>query len=707
MTRIKTTSSEVHDHDQEPPAKRRRIDGEPAFLRPAKSASQLAPLLTILHSIPLARESLLLPAFKIDSYGSDSRWWSGSVIGTPRVSHDNMSHSFSTASEIIAESQRLMAFLDKTDRAYGSIDAFTNMEAHVNHFSNSSIDKFWKVWLNSAMVVTQDDPLTQIFTSSAVQEDSEDKSPTSTVDFQCLEIPTKGFSEDYSLYDVLDCSLWPDVQYPMLDRAYINVCAEVFTVRLYSSSPESRTPLGMTVPPVWYPDRYFLENVNEVSDMRLRKGRAAREVNGFDRQKRRFLAHEDLEKKDLDVREALRSAVDAVEIISQKEDPTSNPGYEQEQQLLSKAEGSDCAESLKTIMDRIDQKVALLEKRKEEAKRTVREITQLYTKPSDDPARPPFRKYTLRGVSTAPDTTYILRSKKKQLDLIEMDDDAESDLIVVDQWWKITYGRSSNDESAPQPGPLTQQQAVERDERCAAAGTQTNFSVTAVDLEDVLRAAKDECIDSLLLVYANQNAVDYETSELKPDLEKFVRADNRLFKQELIENHRSLNSSDETIRSSNYDPGSDMDDVALDSTPATPFDEYMNDAYEREATPMAISSPKREGSASDAEPDISPKRNKYLNDSGGVNRTGGTTLINTEEELPPYTPIAPAPPREMTQTANATLKLRSNNPYLMQMAPQQPNRIGVASEQMMRRIEEQQDTGEATNGSSSSHVEYL
>lgn len=53
------------------PADRRRVADEPAFLRPSQDNLYLGGLLTILHSIPLAREALLLRNKVLPKYGHD------------------------------------------------------------------------------------------------------------------------------------------------------------------------------------------------------------------------------------------------------------------------------------------------------------------------------------------------------------------------------------------------------------------------------------------------------------------------------------------------------------------------------------------------------------------------------------------------------------------------------------------------------------
>ena len=64
----------------------------------------------------------------------------------------------------------------------------------------------------------------------------------------------------------------------------------------------------------------------------------------------------------------------------------------------------------------------------------LKEISQLYTNPVDDPNQPPHEKYTLRGVSTGANVVYVLEKTKP---------DEEKDILSADakdwQWWKIEY----------------------------------------------------------------------------------------------------------------------------------------------------------------------------------------------------------------------------------------------------------------------------
>ena len=62
------------------------------------------------------------------------------------------------------------------------------------------------------------------------------------------------------------------------------------------------------------------------------------------------------------------------------------------------------------------------------------EISQWYTKVSEDPKEPPHYKYLLRGVSSSKETTYVLEKNGT------IDDFATSETDEPEwQWWKLSY----------------------------------------------------------------------------------------------------------------------------------------------------------------------------------------------------------------------------------------------------------------------------
>jgi hypothetical protein len=119
------------------PSKRKRQAGEPAFLiqGPGFSSApkhRLGAILTILHEIPLARNTLLKLGEAPATYGHNSLWWTGQGIvpqhqleAIQRNEWQEMTPR-ELGAAFNAEVHRLMAFLDLTDRSYGSVGALAD-----------------------------------------------------------------------------------------------------------------------------------------------------------------------------------------------------------------------------------------------------------------------------------------------------------------------------------------------------------------------------------------------------------------------------------------------------------------------------------------------------------------------------------------------------------------------------------------------------
>ena len=75
-----------------------------------------------------------------------------------------------------------------------------------------------------------------------------------------------------------------------------------------------------------------------------------------------------------------------------------------------------------------------MEDSKAQALDKLRDLSKVLTKPSADPDLSPNKKYTLRGVSTNHNTTYVLEKTRP-----EDEDDLLSAEACDWQWWKIQF----------------------------------------------------------------------------------------------------------------------------------------------------------------------------------------------------------------------------------------------------------------------------
>lgn len=652
------------------PEFRRRKAEEPAFLRPSHHSGYLHALLTILHSIPLARAALLLPPVKNVSYGYDSEWWSGTRIVAPKtIAYDDGIVPQSDADDFIYETQRLMAFLDSTTRSYGSADILVDMECYRNCNAESQLSQFFQTWTAAALELAPDEQLTQIFSSVALKNPRNARAQLSQKEFACLEPHHR--PGDETLYDSLDVAIWSDNVDLPLEDVWIEYAAPVFTMRLHDPKPNPamrRDKVDVRIPATWYPDRY-LESCKQLSrEMRARKVDLSREIHRLQILQARCLSQPGPDGT-LDVRRTLLDAAKAAELAA-KEQALLNglhPAIDMSSSNASHISETDrdrCAQELRMLVERIDKKMRSLEERKERALQLYRTVARQLTQPSSDPLEPPTHKYTLRGVSTHPHITYVLRPVVE--DLMDVGDDNHDQVNgevggtdqarTAGQWWRISF---SNDEShladeLPVQGPLTQVEdeagggyAVEAANpysdwarKVQQPGSRSSFSVRKVREVEVLKAAREES-NSVLLVYASDDAVNLDPShipDLTPELRAFVEADNAAFEREL-----------------RGESGAEMQGMPMaDETGKLVDDEDMET--------MPPSSPKRssDGAASP------PQWSKGVDDR-----------YAPPDDPPPYEAIGSNTAPEMEEKG-------SGSP----LTPVRSNRIGQHAERMMARIDE-------------------
>ena len=238
------------------PQERKRVDDEPPFLRPSQEGGYLGGIITILHSIPLAREALLLRDHSLSNYGHDAQWWNGQTIHLPRVVSVHDTHGLSgDLEDTIHETQRLMAFLDSTERAFGSVDSLAGIDS-LSSDMEGIVTAYLEKWRQAALhAVGGDNPLANVFSSVALKRPfSVEDTPTDHM-FSCLD-PVVDVEHGQTLYDVLDSAIWPDRVGDELDDVWIEELADVLTIKLDCGDP-SEESIDVKVPATFFPDRYM------------------------------------------------------------------------------------------------------------------------------------------------------------------------------------------------------------------------------------------------------------------------------------------------------------------------------------------------------------------------------------------------------------------------------------------------------------------
>jgi hypothetical protein len=259
------------------PGERKRDAGAPAFLKPSIEDHRLGALLTIYHEIPLVREILLNRKDVLPSYGSNNEWWTGRAIDLPATNEPGDAER-----EVGQEMQRLMAFLDKTERSYGSADALANLLAVKRKYRGYesveiAVMKAYRELLEDSDATGAIKKLFSIGVEGSDQADSEEFS------ILRMDLPTKN-SDQETLYDIADATLWNLEPLELSNSPYLSHIGDVIAFQLGGNSSSK----GIEIPSVWYPDRYLESSRQAALDMRTKKMDVDETLRRIDAQEERL-----------------------------------------------------------------------------------------------------------------------------------------------------------------------------------------------------------------------------------------------------------------------------------------------------------------------------------------------------------------------------------------------------------------------------------
>ena len=247
------------------PELRKREPGRPAFLKPALGKHLLPPLLTILHAIPMTREAFLMREYMIPDYGQNSEWWDGVSVETPKVVEVDRGYDQDPNwDEILVEAQRLMAFLDHTDRAYGSAEALVNISWVRER--EDAVSGFLELWRGTAARLPGNKELRDSFVWRVLTEGEVKDYPI--IDF--VNLYSSQSNPYYTIYDALDESLWSAFRATDADATQVEQIPKVLIFRLHVVSQPAISH-GIKIPSIWYADRYLKENAGATRQMRMEK----------------------------------------------------------------------------------------------------------------------------------------------------------------------------------------------------------------------------------------------------------------------------------------------------------------------------------------------------------------------------------------------------------------------------------------------------
>ncbi|PQE16696.1 ubiquitin interaction domain-containing protein [Rutstroemia sp. NJR-2017a BBW] len=393
--------------DPEPADRQRDVVNQvPAFLKPGLEDHRLGALLTIYHSIPMAKEIFLNRLSQEAYYPHEPEWWTGKPISKPISSVREDQYLVDEDKRFGQELQRVMAFLDRTDRSYGSADVIANLPFLTEQAEFTVESKFFLAWQN---YMGSHGSLKHLFSTGVPGVDNEQTQEPKTFAILDLQLPNKD-SLCETLYDVADETLWYGRDFKLSNSSYLEHIGQIISFRLEGANKwEDQKPVH--IPLVWYPDRYLESARKEALDMRIKKAAVEERIKRITERENFLTYHTDKNGKILKVEDIFK--------ISLKHDQGALPDNRHVSDVL---DGD--SEITQLPKGDLSAKLKALEEEKEKAKAAWRELSNLYTDPATSSR--PLHKYTLR-----------------EPDLIDMqltdDDQSQSE----GQWWRINYSTSS------------------------------------------------------------------------------------------------------------------------------------------------------------------------------------------------------------------------------------------------------------------------
>ncbi|KAI7183726.1 hypothetical protein KC316_g7965 [Hortaea werneckii] len=509
VPRTSSTGEIIPDVDVE---RRKNGPGEPRLLKQMPEGDYLSNFVTICHAIAGARETMLMREFVKSSYGQDSEWWRGNAITMPRIVHTDSGRPIEPEAdryeELVSEVQRLMAFLDSSERSYASIAPLTQTDAIKDETpaitkSRTWLEHFIQQWILAAMSLAGEQrDVSRLFNTRTAAKTMNDDGDNLLFDLRAD--PPAG--ENTDLTELLDGALWAGDN--LDDPNFIESPAEVIVFRLAHANP-SASQLHVEVPAYFCMDKYLKENVEATMEPRQRivdgsmRIRKLTEIENKLKTWKHPKKSEQLDPKVLlkhthghfsgSNKEKLLHGDMANGIATPDDDDAPPPHY------------AEIAQKLEQVIASVDDKLAVLASEKEKTRKAISDLSR---NPLPELQGKEQHRYTLRGVATKPNVTYVLRPKEEDEDEdIAMEGEEGDSTPEGMQWWRLEY---------------------------EVTGTGANITKTKTPDYDVLRAAELEHRE-VLLVYASDqiNDISLHDPTLPPQLQQFVDDDNKLFKAEL------------------------------------------------------------------------------------------------------------------------------------------------------------------------------
>jgi hypothetical protein len=259
-----TTIEYIPDID---PLNRVRAPGQPVVMKASKD-DQLAPFISILGHIPLARKVLIELGEPHEDYGHGPNWWSGTPIFTWDHSLDPGIPPF------VYEMHRLMAFMRLSTRLFGSVDPLAGLELTMNAgFApdmtlRGDVDHFLAALSYAAKGTPGGERAAQLMQGFMNGEKA----------FNCLNLRVDVSNRQNDIYGAIDGMLWADD--PDGDNEHDRFLVQlppILVLRIATPSDQA-SDLNMDVAAELYMDRYMEQNKDRMKQMRQERAECERLV---------------------------------------------------------------------------------------------------------------------------------------------------------------------------------------------------------------------------------------------------------------------------------------------------------------------------------------------------------------------------------------------------------------------------------------------
>lgn len=295
------------------------------------------------------------------NYGFDDDWWSGASVNTPSVKRLDDGIFGANGDEMISETQRLMAFLDSTDRSYGSVEALVRLDFVRDDDPDQVLGKYLQSWQEAVQRKTPQVTI-DVFQSVGVKlltstQEELGRQPFSILDLRLDNGPAQLVQ---TLYDAMDDMIWEGPITNDETVAYLESVAEVFTVRVVNVDSQNSIR-RLEIPVVWYPDRYLKESLGITREMRATKAEVYRTIDRMDRLQAALTMYQPVGgRSTIDPRRLLQSAIEHLAPTSEKDlvNGSIEGDRDEESEVRQRDDGRiEVAQQLKSIYDSVVEKL--------------------------------------------------------------------------------------------------------------------------------------------------------------------------------------------------------------------------------------------------------------------------------------------------------------------------------------------------------------